>query len=134
MEPGEIIREARKKRGWTQAELGARIDPPVSQSQIYRWEKSKNLTMETLRRIHAVLPLPGFERLFGHSTHLPLDEAGAEALRSLPGDLVAALQEIWSDPDRREEFDRWRWLYTEAPDEFRRHFLALIDEARKLSR
>ena len=133
MEPGEIIREARKKRGWTQAELGVRIDPPVSQSQIYRWEKSTNLTMETLRRIHAVLALPGFERLLGQPAHLPLDAAGAEALRTLPEDLMATLQEIWSDPDRREEFDRWRWLYTEAPDEFRRHFLALIDAARKLS-
>jgi UDP-N-acetylglucosamine 1-carboxyvinyltransferase len=51
---GKLIRDARKHRGWTQAELAAKLD--TSQSAVNRIERGhQNLTLETLARIGEAL-------------------------------------------------------------------------------
>lgn len=41
MEMGEYIRTLRRQQGWTQAELGERLKPPVSKAAVAKWEAGK---------------------------------------------------------------------------------------------
>ncbi|KAB7730477.1 helix-turn-helix domain-containing protein [Rudanella paleaurantiibacter] len=53
-EVGQIIREARKKQGFTQKELGERLG--LQQTTINRYEKGgQNFTIDTLQRIATAL-------------------------------------------------------------------------------
>tara|TARA_B100001964_G_C13743537_1_gene384227 strand:+ start:93 stop:503 length:411 start_codon:yes stop_codon:yes gene_type:complete len=65
MEPGKWIRRERQKKGWTQAELGSKLEPPVAHQQIQKWENSDNLELRTLRRINEALPIPEVGLLIG---------------------------------------------------------------------
>jgi len=51
----EELRSAREAAGWTQAELAARAGIP--RNQVVRAEKGENITLDTLRKIAAHLPL-----------------------------------------------------------------------------
>ncbi len=54
MQPGELIRMRRKRRGMSQEELAGLLD--CSQVQISRWERGViGLTLEDLRMIGGVL-------------------------------------------------------------------------------
>lgn len=52
---GEIIRDARKKQGWSQAELGERAG--VSRPTIARIEANNDVTTATIAKIARVLGL-----------------------------------------------------------------------------
>jgi transcriptional regulator with XRE-family HTH domain len=52
---GEVIREARKKRGWSQAELGAKSGG--SRPTIARVEANNDVTTATIARIAQALGL-----------------------------------------------------------------------------
>lgn len=51
----EELRRAREEAGWTQSELAARVGIP--RNQIVRAEKGDNITIDTLRKIAAHLPV-----------------------------------------------------------------------------
>jgi transcriptional regulator with XRE-family HTH domain len=51
----EQLRVARMRAGWTQSELAARVGIP--RNQIVRAEKGENITIDTLRKIAAHLPV-----------------------------------------------------------------------------
>lgn len=46
---GQLIREARKKKGMTQKELAEKLS--VSEAAVYGYEQGQNFTLETLHRI-----------------------------------------------------------------------------------
>lgn len=49
MEMGEYIRTLRKQQGWTQSELGERLNPPVSKAAVAKWEAGK---VGNIKRTH----------------------------------------------------------------------------------
>ena len=66
---GERIREARKKKGWSQVKLGKALE--VSQQMIAQFENSKKSPkVETLEKIAKALDVPVGELLFGESTNV----------------------------------------------------------------
>jgi transcriptional regulator with XRE-family HTH domain len=52
---GDVIRQARKKRGWSQAELGEKSN--VSRPTIARVEANKDVTTATIAKIAQALGL-----------------------------------------------------------------------------
>lgn len=73
---GDVVRELREARQWTQAELARRLG--LNQSQVNRLEggKSKNPTQSTLQSLADVfeLPLPAFMVLIGAGDAAPPSE------------------------------------------------------------
>lgn len=51
MKMGEYIRRLRTDMGFTQEELGKKLDPPVNRAAINKWEKG---TVENIKRSHIV--------------------------------------------------------------------------------
>lgn len=49
MTMGEYIRKLRKEKGWTQEELGQKLDPPVNKPAINKWETGR---VENIKRSH----------------------------------------------------------------------------------
>lgn len=128
MTPGDIIRSALKKAGKTQEWLAGELE--VTQSAVSAY--LRNPTVKTLQKINAVLPIPELRPfLVPNEERPPLDAVASEALATLPEDLKELLRVNFDDPDLRASFEDLRWLYTEAPDEFRRVFLDLLAVKRK---
>ena len=114
MEPGKWIRRERQKKGWTQADLGARLDPPVAHQQIQKWENSDNLELRTLRRINDALPIPEVGLLVG------LEKPGGE-VEIAPGipisvELARDLAEIASTEEGRGVLTELFRLCAEGPE------------------
>ncbi|HAA74388.1 TPA: hypothetical protein DCE37_04615 [Candidatus Latescibacteria bacterium] len=114
MEPGKWIRRERRKKGWTQAELGSRLDPPVAHQQIQKWENSSNLELRTLRRIHNALPIPEVGLLIGIDN--PTGEVEIAPGVPISADLARDLAEIASTEDGRGVLTELFRLYAEGPE------------------
>lgn len=62
MTVGENIKRIRKKKGLTQKKVGELCNPPISESNIRKYENGKqNAKLETLRRISTALNVPLYE-------------------------------------------------------------------------
>jgi transcriptional regulator with XRE-family HTH domain len=72
---GDVVKQLREARGWTQAELARRLG--LDQSQVNRLEsgKSRNPTQKTLEALARAfeLPLPAFMTLLGVGGDTPPD-------------------------------------------------------------
>jgi transcriptional regulator with XRE-family HTH domain len=72
---GDVVKQLREARGWTQAELARRLG--LDQSQVNRLEsgKSRNPTQKTLEALARAfeLPLPAFMTLIGVGGDTPPD-------------------------------------------------------------
>ena len=99
MEPGKWMKRERRKKSWTQAELGSRLDPPVAHQQIQKWEKSENLELRTLLRIHNALPIPKVALLLGIDS--PTSEVEIASGISISTDVARDLVEIASTEEGR---------------------------------
>ena len=60
---GEYIKSALKRAGHTQVWLGQQVG--VSHNAVSHWCNSNNLRTSTIRKIHAVFPIPEFAALLG---------------------------------------------------------------------
>lgn len=58
--PGEIVKSARKARGWTQEELAVRAD--VSYGTVRRVERGEGTTLDVMTKIANALDLSAHER------------------------------------------------------------------------
>lgn len=56
-EIGELIRRERRRQRLTQAELGAKLDPPASVFKICRLENGKSTTLDLLFGVGGVLKI-----------------------------------------------------------------------------
>ena len=99
MQPGNWIKRERKRRSWTQAELGSRLQPPVAHQQIQKWEKSDNLELRTLLRIHNALPIPEVGLLMGIEN--PASEVEIAPGIAISTDVARDLAEIASTDEGR---------------------------------
>lgn len=114
MEPGKWIRRERQKKGWTQAELGSRLDPPVAHQQIQKWENSDNLELRTLRRIHDALPIPEVGLLIGLDN--PVGEVEIAPGVPISVELARDLAEIASTEEGRGVLTELFRLCAEGPE------------------
>ena len=87
------IRDVRKEKGWTLAEVGAACDPPTTAQTIGRLETGmRNLSLDWMNRIAAALGVEPETLLKRDGAAVPqvvarLTEAGAEALAA-PRDAI----------------------------------------------
>lgn len=114
MEPGKWIRRERQKKGWTQADLGSRLVPPVAHQQIQKWENSDNLELRTLRRIHAALPIPEVGLLIGLDN--PVGNVEIAPGVPIPVNLARDLAEIASTEEGRGVLTELFRLCAQGPE------------------
>ncbi|MGE0040867.1 MAG: helix-turn-helix domain-containing protein [Vicinamibacterales bacterium] len=82
---GGQIRDWRHRRGLSQAELGRRLDPPVTRACIANVEKGQQRVLaHTLAQVSAILAVPV-------TTLLPADRPPAEAWTALATEMEATL-------------------------------------------
>ena len=114
MDPGKWIRRERQKKGWTQAELGSRLEPPVAHQQIQKWENSDNLELRTLRRVHDALPIPEVGLLIGLDN--PIGEVEIAPGVPISVNLARDLAEIASTEEGRGVLTELFRLCAEGPE------------------
>ena len=86
---GELVREARRRAGLTQAELAARAE--TTQSAIARLESGR--TSPSLEQVERLMRLCGFQLIVELAPYDDSDIVQAEArLRQLPADRIAHMQ------------------------------------------
>ena len=86
---GAWVRAARKHKGWTQTELGERMN--VTKASVSQWERDKTrASHETLLRIKRLTGYPLHDTLPTEDWPLPL--VSPEILRSLPADHLQLAQ------------------------------------------
>lgn len=83
---GEKIKNLRKKRGWSQSDLGERVG--IKAQNISKYEKNKTVPREATLQIFAEvfeLPISEFTQLASSTTDIPgLDPEIAEYMRAIP--------------------------------------------------
>lgn len=125
MDFGEIVKKHLKKHGMTQKELAKKMNASPSGLQAM----FKNPTLDTIRRIDSVLPIPeaagllhAGERL---AKYLGNENTNPEILARLEY-LTLAYSDVLEDPEARAEFAELVQAISQLTPEQRRGLLLLL--------
>ena len=123
MQTGEMIRQALLRAGKTQDWLAAEIG--VTRRRVTAILASDNLEVATLRRIHAVLPIPELRPLMEPAA--PDSEAAVwQCFNQLSPQVQQRLRAVWEDKALREQWVTCLEAWIAAPPETRQALSALL--------
>lgn len=147
MKLGDNIKHYRKLAGMTQAELGKRLDPPVNDSAVAKWEKGRveNISIQTLKKIADVLgcnlndlisieDFPNYEKVENKTNVLYRKQMGATPLYKAHAPKAQVIRERMEKINKQDHITKYMELLGKLDIDDRDEVMDIIDMKLKKSK